>query len=148
MFSTLSSASGWRAAALGGALMLTGCAVQPPLYYWGQYPNHVYKELSAQSSLDERIAALEVIRGEAQTRTAALPPGFRGHLGQLYAQAGRDEEARQQWAEEKAAFPESSRFVDFLLRSGKDDRPAAVSEAPAVSVVSSTGVAARPGVSR
>lgn len=133
MSSTVASAWRCRITALAGALALCGCAAQPPLYYWGNYPNHVYSELAAEGSLDERIVALESLRGQAQARTAALPPGFRGHLGQLYAQAGRDDEARQQWAEEKAAFPESGRFIDFLLRSGKDDTPATAGViAPAV----------------
>lgn len=119
----MNPAAGWKAAALAGCLVLGGCATQQPLYYWGGYPQQVYRDLSEEGSLDERIASMETIQGEAQARTAALPPGFRGHLGLLYAQAGRQDAAQAQWVEEKTYFPESGHFMDFLLRGGREAAP-------------------------
>ena len=75
---------------------------------------------SAQQIQDMEAHAQKV-RGEG----AALPPGFRAHLGMLYLYTGNAEQARALWQAEKEAFPESSPYMDRLLdrlRAGTADR--------------------------
>ncbi|BAN25129.1 DUF4810 domain-containing protein [Caballeronia insecticola] len=96
--------------------MLTGCATKPvSLYQWDGYQPQVYEYLKGQKSVPEQIDALEKARDTVSTKDQALPPGFRAHLGMLYATVGKSAEARQQLTEEKERFPESSAYMDFLL---------------------------------
>jgi hypothetical protein len=49
-----------------------------------------------------------------------VPPGYNAHLGLLYAKQGNLNEFANRLDAEKAQFPESQSFVDFLLRSFKN----------------------------
>lgn len=96
--------------------LLTGCATKTPsLYQWDGYQPQVYEYFKARKGAEDQIAALETAREKITAKNGALPPGFRAHLGTLYASVGKGAEARQQLTEEKAQFPESSAFMDFLL---------------------------------
>ena len=61
----------------------------------------------------------------------ATPPGMRAHLALLYAKTGDDVAAQRLLEAERAQFPESAAYVDFLL---KNTRKAAgqTANAPAV----------------
>ncbi|SAK97592.1 lipoprotein [Caballeronia fortuita] len=96
--------------------LLTGCATQTTsLYRWDGYQPQVYEYFKGQKSPSEQIAALEAAREKVFASDKTLPPGFRAHLGMLYASVGKGAEARQQLIEEKERFPESSTYMDFLL---------------------------------
>ena len=96
---------------------LTGCAArQQPLYYWGDYQPQVYGHFKAEKGPDEQILALEKVREQAKAQARPLPPGFQAHLAMLYGQTGRSERLVENLEAEKAQFPESSTFVDFLLK--------------------------------
>lgn len=128
-------ACGGRAAAvpvLLAALLLAGCA-QPPrlLYHWEGYERQVYAYLNGDtSSAAEQLGILQAQAEKASARQAALPPGFRAHLGLLQLHLGNPDEARRQLLAEKAAFAEAAPFMDFLL-ARLDQRPAAPSPAAA-----------------
>ncbi len=99
--------------------LLVGCA-QPgpkPLYLWETFPRQQYETLLSHGTpaLDQ-IAKLEAHAEKARATGAALPPGFRAHLGMLKLNAGDTNEARQLWQAEKIAFPESTPYMDQLLR--------------------------------
>jgi hypothetical protein len=97
--------------------LLTGCASQPqPLYQWDAYQPQVYAYLTAKTSPQEQIDALEKARQTILAKGNAAPPGFHAHLGALYASIGRSGEAVQELSAEKAAFPESSAYMDFMLK--------------------------------
>ncbi|MBS7776629.1 DUF4810 domain-containing protein [Acidovorax sp. CCYZU-2555] len=105
-----------RAAALGLTGLLLGCAAPQPLYQWNGYPAQVYSYLkNADASPEQQIQALE--KGIAQNvgTHAALPPGYQAHLGLLYLKAGRTNDVLHAWEREKAAFPESTQFIDYLI---------------------------------
>ena len=97
---------------------LSGCTSnQPkPLYHWGVYQGQVYASLRGDTSPEEQIAALEKESARAAAAGDALPPGFRAHLGLLYAKAGHPERLVDGLEAEKAQFPESVTFMDFLLK--------------------------------
>lgn len=109
-----------RSFAVWGATLLTlaGCVNAPkPLYYWESFPKQQYNVLLREGvSPDEQIRNLEAQAEKARAANAALPPGFRAHLGMLYLGAGNPLRAKELWVAEKAAFPEASPYMDRLLR--------------------------------
>jgi hypothetical protein len=59
---------------------------------------------------------MEAQMQKAAASQAALPPGFRAHLGMLKLANGDPEQARTLWQSEKAAFPEAAPYMDQLLK--------------------------------
>jgi len=104
--------------ATAAVLLLTACASDPKtLYAWGDYPDHTYRYLKGEdSSYHEAIQSLEEYARISDADRHDLPPGFRAHLGLLYLKNGQPDKAVGYFQEEKAAFPESSQFMDFQLR--------------------------------
>ncbi len=102
--------------ALAGAL--TGCVQAPRnLYQWGGYQEQLYEHFKGdRRSPGEQVQWLEAQAQKARAGGTALPPGFRAHLGLMYLRLGREDEARQQLQAEKASFPESAQYMDFLLK--------------------------------
>jgi hypothetical protein len=123
-----------RLALAGCCAVLAGCAAKapPPMYMWEAFPRQQYDALQrAGYSPDEQIRLLEAHAEKARAANAALPPGFRAHLGMLYLDAGNVERTRTLWQAEKTAFPESSAYMDLLLKkldgsakSAKNGNPA------------------------
>jgi hypothetical protein len=104
---------------------LGACAQAPkPLYQWEGYQRHVYEFLKGESpGADEQLTQMQALAEKARGRDAALPPGFRAHLGLLQLQSGRVDEARESFNAEKTAFPESAHYMDFLLARMNAPRP-------------------------
>jgi hypothetical protein len=122
------------ALALGGArLLLVGCAQAPQqLYMWESFPRQQYDALLREGmSPGTQIQALEAHAAKARGSGAALPPGFRAHLGMLYLSSGNADQARQLWLAEKDAFPESAAYIDQLLKRLDGSTKTAKNENPA-----------------
>lgn len=102
-------------------LLLAGCAANspPPLYEWTGYQPAVYDYLKGEKSPQEQIDALEKAYQEIQGKGHATPPGFHAQLGMLYASVGNDTRAMQEFKAEKQLFPESSPYMDFLMKKPK-----------------------------
>jgi hypothetical protein len=84
---------------------------------WETFPRQQYDALLREgSSPDEQIRVLEAHAQKARGANAALPPGFRAHLGMLQLGAGNVDRARELWSAEKVAFPESASYMDQLLK--------------------------------
>jgi hypothetical protein len=129
----MNTASLTRRLALGACIaLLAGCAhkpTRPPLYMWDTFPKMQYDTLlRAGVTPVEQVAAMEAQAEKARAAGAALPPGFRAHLGMLKLSAGDPAQARQLWQAEKLAFPESTPYMDQLLKRldapAKKDNPA------------------------
>lgn len=108
----------WRALPLAGALLLTACATPTkPLYLWEGFARQQYEVLQ-RSGLDAnaQILAMQAHAEKARAAGAALPPGFRAHLGMLQLSVGAADQARTSWQAEKVAFPESAPYMDQLLK--------------------------------
>lgn len=110
--------------ALVASLALVGCA-QPgpkPLYQWDGYQSAVYQHLKSNGSEPgAQISVLEAQIEKNQAAGAATPPGMRAHLALLYSKMGDDVAARRHLEAERAQFPESATYVDFLLKAAKKD---------------------------
>ncbi len=104
-------------------LVLSGCAntvKEPPLYGWRNYEKNLDAHFrSDKSSPDDQLSSMLDDRQQIEAASQALPPGYRAHLGLLYGRRGDLEGLRQNIEAEKQQFPESSGFMDFLLRNFK-----------------------------
>ncbi len=101
-----------------GLGLLGGCTTPPPqLYGWEHYPDQIYTYLkNPDDDPQGRAAALEADLQRFQGQSQHAPPGFHAHLGLLYSQLGRGNDAVVQWQTEKRLFPESAAFIDFLMK--------------------------------
>ncbi|MCG8708532.1 DUF4810 domain-containing protein [Brenneria sp. 4F2] len=106
---------------LVAATILASCASEPKtIYHWERYQPTIYEYYQQDKvSPEEQIASLQASMEKAKAKNKPVPPGLHAQLGLLYANTGRDGEARQQFAAEKAQFPESAPFMDFLLSKNK-----------------------------
>lgn len=105
---------------LAAGLALAGCA-EKTLYRWDEYQPQVADHFKG-GSPDAEIAVLEAGVQRAQATpggTGTLPPGYRAQLGYLYGFTGKTDQMVQQFAAEKAAFPESAAYMDFLLNNAR-----------------------------
>src|SRR5690348_11444306 len=96
------------------ALVCVGCATGPQLYSWGSYEDLIYTSYATPGSLapEQQVEKLEADYQRARAENRRLPPGWHAHLGYLYFQLGKMDQAQQELKTEKAEFPESTVFVD------------------------------------
>lgn len=98
------------------AAALAGCA-KPLLYQWGSYEEQVYALYSdpGKISLEEQLQYLEQNYQKARSANRPVPPGYHAHVGYLYFQLGKADQALQSFETEKALFPESAVYMDRLI---------------------------------
>jgi hypothetical protein len=107
------------AAALSVAA-LSGCQSTKPLYHYGSYQTNVYEHFKNEdSSVTEQIEALEKTISETNRNKLQVGPGIYAHLGFLYLQSGQRDTGLGYLQKEKQTYPESSQFIDFLLKNAK-----------------------------
>ena len=104
-----------------GSVSLAGCAAPPSTYSWGSYEEVMYASYVARTDVpaEKQIELLEKDYQQARAQNRRVPPGWHAHLGYLYYEAGKPDQARQELLTEKAEFPESRIFVDRLLANVK-----------------------------
>lgn len=100
------------------AALLAGCGTpQPRLYQWEGYQPQVYEYFKGQSTGPEaQISKLEEGLQKIRASGKIPPPGYHAHLGLLYAELGKEDQVVQQFQTEKSLFPESTAYMDFLLK--------------------------------
>lgn len=105
------------ALALGAALALAGCAAAPTRYSWGSYEQLIYLSYRSPGDVppEKQVALMEQDYQAARAANRSVPPGWHAHLGYLYSELGRVDQARQELLTEKAEFPESAVFIDRLV---------------------------------
>jgi len=104
--------------AAAAAVLLAGCAGPKTLYQWEDYQPQVYQYFKGEPR-QAQVEALEKDVQKIQAAGAMAPPGFHAHLGLLYADLGKDDQMAQQFNTEKALFPESASYIDFLMKNVK-----------------------------
>ncbi len=98
--------------------LLAGCAAkQPPLYQWGSYEDQVYAMYrdTGKVPIEEQLENLEQDYQVARAADKPVPPGYHAHMGYLYFQLGKTDQALQSFETEKALFPESTVYMDRLI---------------------------------
>lgn len=92
----------------------------PPLYGWGSYQAQVYEHFKAsQTNPEDQILVLERDLEKMRSANLTPAPGLQAHLGMLYTLVGRDDKALMAFQSEKTMFPESAKFIDFLVNKAK-----------------------------
>lgn len=111
------------AIAMGSALI--GCVEAPKrMYHWEGFQGQLYAHFKADSSSPEdQLRILDAQAQKSRASGAVLPPGFRAHLAMIYLRLGRDGEAKQELEAERANFPESTKYMDFLLKRMTAQKP-------------------------
>ncbi|UXH78820.1 DUF4810 domain-containing protein [Roseateles amylovorans] len=100
------------------AALLAACGTpQKPLYQWSGYQSGLYDYFKTNgTNAGDQITQLESQLIKNKAANEATPPGLHGHLALLYAKVGNDDAARAHLEAERALFPESAGYVDFLLK--------------------------------
>lgn len=98
---------------------VAGCQTAPqPLYQWESYQPQVYEYFKGEPK-EAQVEALERDLQKIDASGRSAPPGYHAHLGMLYLSMGKDDQMVQQFRTEKALFPESGPYMDFLLKNAK-----------------------------
>jgi hypothetical protein len=112
--------------AICGAVLLSGCAsTHQTLYYWGDYQPQVYGHFAKEKSPEEQIAKLEAGLEKARASGKRVPPGYNAHLGILFALSEHADQMLKYFEAEKKLYPESTAYIDFLLRKFENDKKGA-----------------------
>ncbi len=108
-----------RPALVALLVILAGCATPAKLYTWGSYEDLMYASYASPGKVppEQQIEQLEADYQQARSTNRRMPPGWHAHLGYLYYEIGRLDQAEQQLLTEKEEFPESAVFVDRLLQN-------------------------------
>ena len=97
--------------------LLVGCGTPRTIYYWGSYEPLIYTMYSTPGKAppEMQVTRLEEDWQKAKSKNKPVPPGFHAHLGYLYVQLRKADQARQEFETERANFPESAVLMDRLL---------------------------------
>lgn len=99
-------------------LLMTACAEKKEtVYYWGDYQSSLYSYYQHDKSPEQQIESLNAIVEQAKAKNKPVPPGLHAQIGLLYVETSRPDLAFQQFNIEKAQFPESAAYMDFLMRN-------------------------------
>lgn len=114
----------YKAGSLLAIILLVGCATAPkPIYFWDGYQNIIYQYYQTDTvDPEQQIASLKEIIEKSQSTDLPVPPGLHAHLGMLYSNTGHPELAIAEFETEKAQFPESTTFMNFLMNKSKGDK--------------------------
>lgn len=101
------------------AILLSGCVSQPkPLYNWDGYQTTVYQYYQqTETRSQEQIEALKKNVEMSKAKGTSVPPGLHAHLGLLYSLTGAIDLAMTEFITEKALYPESAAYMDFLMKN-------------------------------
>jgi hypothetical protein len=106
-------------AALAVASGLSGCAEKPPqIYRWGIYEELVYDMYAKPGTADPDTQVVRLSEDISRTESEGkrVPPGVHAHLGYMYYLSGNAEAALDEFATERALFPESTTFIDGIVK--------------------------------
>lgn len=104
-------------------LLVSGCKSTEPLYYHGSYQASVYHYFKHDEvTIDQQINALKITLEQAANAGRPVAPGVHAHLGMLYFEQDDSVNGHLHFTREKALFPESVRYLDFLLANQMGDK--------------------------
>lgn len=99
---------------------LVGCQTKKPLYHYGSYQSNLYEHFKNEdSAVTKEIDDIEKTIAETATNQLKVAPGIYAHLGFLYIQSGQVDTGLGHLVKEKELYPESTKYIDFLLNNAK-----------------------------
>lgn len=108
---------------LSAILLMAGCASQPKaLYMYGDYSSRYYmskKEPTQQSALELQKSIEYAIENAGQSSSNRVAPGMYANLGYIYLKSGNNQKAIENFEKEKAAYPESTHFMNRMIQKIK-----------------------------
>jgi hypothetical protein len=105
-------------AALVATALVAGCAEKPPqIYRWGIYEELVYEMYAKPDAADPDTQVVRLSEDITRTQSEGkrVPPGVHAHLGYMYYLSGNTDAALDEFATERALFPESAIFIDGIF---------------------------------
>jgi hypothetical protein len=106
-------------AILLSALLFAGCTPPPkPLYYWGEYEDLLYSMYLNTGEADTTTQVAKLTEDMQKTRDNGqqVPPGVHAHLGYMHYLLGNAGPALAEFETEKQLYPESTVFMDRLIK--------------------------------
>ena len=104
---------------------LGGCVTRPkpPIYYYGAYPQTLYKfkKDPSPASSAKHQASLEAVIKVSKEKNLRVPPGIYCEYGYLLWQKGQHSDAETQFNLEMQTYPESVVFVTLVLKTLKHE---------------------------
>ena len=94
----------------------SGCAV-PTKYSWGDYDTSLYKYYKDPSKQADYASALEKNIVSAEQNNKRVAPGLYAEYGYMLLQQKRKSEAVVYFRKEQQAWPESSRFMEGMIKT-------------------------------
>ncbi|WP_244226225.1 DUF4810 domain-containing protein [Pseudomonas aeruginosa] len=88
------------------------------MYQWEGYQAQVHEYFKGESK-EAQAQALEADLEKIRAKNGAVPPGYHAQLGLLYSSIGKDDQMVREFETEKALFPESATYMDFLLNNAR-----------------------------
>lgn len=100
---------------------MSGCATTTalePKYDFGDYSHALYqhKKNHTDASYQEYKRALNDVIERTKTSGYRVPPGIYSEYGFILAQEGKSEEAKIYFELEKKTYPESTVFIERLIK--------------------------------
>lgn len=97
-------------------ILMSGCKTTEPMYYYGNYSEAVYSYFKAdETPVSQQITILEEVIAKARDKGKPVAPGVHAHLGMLYFESGNNGQGINHFEQEKALFPESAAYINFLI---------------------------------
>ena len=99
-------------------LVLSGCAANNGIYYWGNYSETAYdfKKDPNEKTRAAHIKTLNDIINKAQQNKKKIPPGIYAELGLIEASSNKKKAAIDDFKKEEALFPESKTLMDAMIK--------------------------------
>lgn len=100
--------------------LLSGCVEQPkPLYSWGNYVASTgeYTIKGHEKEVREKHSAeLKNMIEESQSKDMRVPPGIYAEYAQVLFESNQPSEAKKYFLLEKNTYPESTIFIDRVIK--------------------------------
>lgn len=96
---------------------LFGCASHQTHYAWGQYDDSLYKYYKDPADADAYMKTLEQVVQASDKAQRLVAPGLYAEYGYMLLQKKRAAEAIVYFDKEKKAWPESTYFMDGMIKN-------------------------------
>ena len=103
------------------ALLISGCSGKKPMYEYSNYSESYYqlKQTGDAESTAKWKSSLEDSIEKSNVHAIRVPPGIYANLGYLYLKVNDTQKAISFFKAEKTLYPESSVFMDNLIKKAE-----------------------------